>query len=168
MLQLVQTARRRRSSPVEKPQLLRGLLVMKSALGGLGCFATVHFPKDSPIAKYAGERITHAEAMWRMRGASGKRISQLDTDHYIDGRVGGNETQYINHSCEPNADVLIMDRFMILFALREILPGEEVTVDYLNSFDHDQTLCQCRTAACRKNQRPHEHDLLSTAQARTS
>ena len=152
MVELVQSALPRHRCPVEKPQLIPGLLVMKSVLEGLGCFATVRFPQDSPIAEYTGERITHAEAMWRMTGASGKRISQLDTDHYIDGSVGGNETQYINHSCEPNADVLIMDSLMIVFALREILPGEEVTVDYLNSFDHDQTLCECRTASCRKHQ----------------
>jgi len=146
---------------------MRGLLVMKSALGGLGCFATVHFPKDSPIAEYAGERITHAETVRRLTRTSGKHISQLDTDHYIDGSVGGNETQYINHSCEPNADVLVIDRFMIVFALREILPGEEVTVDYLNSFDHDHTLCQCRTASCRKIKEALEHDLLKHGSART-
>ena len=122
-------------------------------LGGLGCFATIHFPKDRAIAEYAGERITDAEAARRLARTSGKHISQLDTDLYIDGSVGGNETQYINHSCEPNADVLVIDGFMIVFALREILPGEEITVDYLNSFDHDQTLCQCRAASCKKYQR---------------
>ena len=153
MLQLVQTARRRHNCPVEKPQVMCGLFVMKSVLGGLGCFATVHFPKDSAIAAYAGERISDAEALRRLTGPSGKYISQLDTDHYIDGSVGGNETQYINHSCEPNADVLVIDRFMIVFALREILPGEEITVDYLNSFDQVKTLCQCRTASCRKHER---------------
>lgn len=152
MLQLVQTARRRHRRLV-KPPLTRGLLVMKSDLGGLGCFATAHYLKDSPIAEYAGERITRGEAMWRMTRASGQRISQLDTGHYIDGSVGGNETQYINHSCEPNADVVVINRFIIVFAVREIFPGEEVTVDYLNSFDHDLTLCQCRSASCRQNQR---------------
>ena len=151
MYHLVQTARRRQHCRVEEPQVTRGLSVMKSTLGGLGCFATVHFAKDSPIAEYTGERITHAEAMWRMTGANGKHISQLDMDHYIDGSVGGTETQYINHSCEPNADVLVIDGFMIVFALREILPGEEITVDYLNSFDQDQALCQCRSASCRRN-----------------
>jgi SET domain-containing protein len=156
MLQLVQTAHRKRCCPVEEPSVMRGLLVMKSALGGLGCFAAVHFPKDSPIADYAGERITHAEAARRFTRTSGKHISQLNTYHYIDGSVGGNETQYINHSCEPNADVLVIDRFMIVFALREIFPGEEITVDYLNSFAHDQTLCKCRTASCRKIKEPHE------------
>lgn len=153
MLQLVQTARQRHSCPVEKPQAMCGLSVMKSVLGGLGCFATVHFPKDSAIAEYAGEIITDAEALRRLTWTSGKHISQLDTDHYIDGSVGGNETQYINHSCEPNADVLVIDRLMIVFALREILPGEEITVDYLNSFDQDKTLCQCRTASCRRHKR---------------
>jgi len=153
MLQLLKTARRSNSGPVKKPQAMCGLSVRKSPLGGLGCFATVHFPKDSAIAEYAGERITDAEAVRRLTRTSGKHISQLDTDHYIDGSVGGNETQYINHSCEPNADVLVIDRFMIVFALREILPGEEITVDYLNSFDQDKTLCQCRTASCRKHER---------------
>ena len=153
MLQLIQAARRRPNCPVEKAQVMGGLLVMKSALGGLGCFATVHFSKDAAIAEYAGERITEAEAVRRLTRTSGRHISQLDTDHYIDGSVGGNETQYINHSCEPNADVLVIDSFMIVFALREILPGEEVTVDYLNSFDHDQTLCLCRTPSCRNRQR---------------
>lgn len=123
---------------------------MKSALGGLGCFASIFFPQDTPIAEYVGERITHTEAMRRMTGANGKYISQLDMDHYIDGSIEGNETQYINHSCEPNADVKIVEEFMIVFALREILPGEEITVDYLNSFDQDQTLCQCYTASCRR------------------
>jgi len=121
--------------------LVLGLSVLKSPLGGLGCFATIRFPKNSPIAEYAGERITHREAMRRMRGPGGKRISELDADCYIDGSVEGNDTQYINHSCEPNADVLIIDGFMIVFALQEIAPGEEITVDYLNSFEEDRTVC---------------------------
>lgn len=132
-------------------KLAPGLSVMKSSLDGFGCFATVRFPKDSLIAEYAGERISHREAMRRMRGPEGKRISELDPDCYIDGSVNGNSTQYINHSCEPNADVLIISGFMTLFALTEIEPGEEITVDYLNSFAEDQSICQCRTASCRRS-----------------
>lgn len=127
-----------------------GVSIMKSTLNGLGCFATVRFLKDSAIAEYAGERITHVEAMLRMRGPHGECISELDADCYIDGSVNGNDTQYINHSCEPNADVFIVDGIMIIFALRDIPPGEEITVDYLNSFEEDQSLCRCRTASCRQ------------------
>ena len=132
------------------PRCTRALFIMKSPLHGSGCFAAVRFPKHSSIAEYSGERICHAEAMQRMRGPDGKRISQLGADCYIDGSVGGNEMQYINHSCEPNADVVIINRFMIVFALRQIRAGEEITVDYLNSFAEDFTVCQCRTPSCRQ------------------
>jgi uncharacterized protein len=128
-----------------------GLSVMKSRLHGFGCFATVHIPKDCAIAGYAGERITRTEAMPRMRQPGVKRVSELDADLYVDGSVDGNDTQYINHSCEPNADVFIIDGFMIIFALQEIVPGEEITVDYLNSFEEDRTVCQCRTASCQRS-----------------
>jgi SET domain-containing protein len=152
MLHLLQTIRQRSQGPVPGggQKLPRGLSVKKSPLDGFGCFATVRFPKNSPIAEYAGERITHNEAMRRMRGLGGKRISELDADCYIDGSVDGNYTQHINHSCEPNADAFIIDGFMIVFALQEIAPGEEITVDYLNSFEEDRTVCQCRTASCRQ------------------
>jgi SET domain-containing protein len=127
-----------------------GLSVLKSSLDGVGCFANIRFLKNSFIAEYVGERITRNEAMLRMREAAGKCISELDADCYIDGSIGGNETQYINHSCEPNADVLVIDGFMILYALHEILPGEEITVDYLNSFDEDVSVCRCGTPSCRQ------------------
>ena len=152
MLHLLQTIRRRNQTPFPggREELARGLSVMKSPLDGFGCFATVRFPKNSPIAEYAGERITQSEAMQRMRGLSGNRISELDADCYIDGSVEGNDTQYINHSCEPNADAFMIDGFMIVVALQEIVPGEEITVDYLNSFEEDRSVCQCRTASCRQ------------------
>lgn len=86
-----------------------------------------------------------------MRRPGVKRISELDADLYVDGSVDGNDTKYINHSCEPNADVFIIDGLMIIFALQEIVPGEEITVDYLNSFEEDRAVCQCRTASCRRS-----------------
>ena len=130
--------------------LASGIRRAESSIDGFGCFATVHFLKNSPIAEYAGERITFSEAMRRMRGHDGKRISELDPDCYVDGSVEGNDTQYINHSCEPNANAFSTDEFIIIFALRDIWPGEEITVDYLNSFAEDQSVCQCHAASCRQ------------------
>ena len=152
MLHLLQTVRQRNQGrdPGGREKWAHSLSVMKSSIDGVGCFATVSFPKSGPIAEYAGERITHGEALRRMRRLGGKRISELDAYCYIDGSVDGNDTQYINHSCEPNADAFMADGVMIVFALREILPGEEITVDYLNSFAEDRTVCQCRTASCRQ------------------
>jgi len=149
MRQVFESARRRQVTTLYVAQSAGGLSVLKSAIHGFGCFAVVHFPKGSTIAEYSGERINHVEAMSRMIGTNGKHISQLNADYYIDGNIGGNETQYINHSCEPNADVVIAGDSIMLFALCEIVAGEEVTVDYLNSFDQDQALCRCCTASCR-------------------
>lgn len=88
--------------------------------------------------------------MRRMRRSNGERISELDADCYIDGNINGNQTQYINHCCDPNSDALVKNRTLIIFALREIAPGEEITVDYLNSFEHDHSVCQCNTPLCRQ------------------
>ena len=140
-----------RATHTDEARFPSRLSIMKSPLGGLGCFAKVTFPETSRIAIYAGERITRAEAKQRMKELNGKRISQLDPECYVDGNVDGNETKYINHSCEPNADAHTIDGLIVVYALRTILPGEEITVDYLNSFDEDRTVCQCRTASCRNN-----------------
>ena len=87
--------------------------------------------------------------MQRMRGPDGKRISELCADCYIDGSVGGNETQYINHSCEPNT---IVSEGLRLIALRPIASGEELTLDYSTTeLDPYWTLaCTCGAPRCRR------------------
>ena len=150
MLQFIKTVHRRKQTVYGERKNSRSLSVKKSPLHGLGCFATVGFLKGSRIAEYAGEKISRKEAMRRMKRPIGKRISELGAEWYIDGSVNGNQTQYINHSCDPNADAFVMGGSLFIFALREIGPGEEITVDYLNSFEQDQSVCQCRTASCRQ------------------
>ena len=124
------------------------LFVTSSPLHGLGCFARVRFLQGNRIAEYVGEKIDHTEAVRRMKRPNGKRISELEAEWYIDGSVDGNQTQYINHSCDPNADAFVIGGALLIFALRDIAPGEEVTVDYLNSFEQDQSVCQCRICSC--------------------
>jgi hypothetical protein len=149
MLQLIESVHRRKQTIPGESKWSHSLFVKKSPLHGLGCFATVRFLKGNRIAEYAGEKISRKEAIRRMKRPNGKRISELEAERYIDGSVDGNQTQYINHSCDPNADAFVIGGSLFIFALREIAPGEEITVDYLNSFEHDQSVWQCRTASCR-------------------
>jgi uncharacterized protein len=53
---------------------------------------------------------------------------------------------YLNHSCDPNA----MRSGVRVFAWRDILQGEEITIDYrLNAFDDsDVSNCECGAANC--------------------
>ncbi|HSE22299.1 MAG TPA: SET domain-containing protein-lysine N-methyltransferase [Pyrinomonadaceae bacterium] len=150
MLQLIETVHRRQQTISGEGKKSPSLSVTKSPIHGLGCFATSRFLKGNRIAEYAGEKISRKEAMRRMKRPYGKRISELEAEWYIDGSVDGNQTQYINHSCDPNADAVVIGGSLYIFALREIEPGKEITVDYLNSFEQDQSVCQCLTASCRR------------------
>lgn len=150
MPQLIKTVHRRQQTILGEVKTSHSLFVTKSPLHGLGCFAKVRFLQGNRIAEYAGEKISRKEAMRRMKRANGKRISELEAEWYIDGSVDGNQTQYINHSCDPNADAFVIGGSLFIFALREIAPGEEITIDYLNSFEQDQSVCQCRTSSCRQ------------------
>ena len=125
-----------------------GLAVAKSAIHGKGCFATVRFAARRKIAEYAGQRITNAEAERRGHRRV-LRISGLDSRWSIDGSVGGNGTHYINHSCRPNSFMQTFGRRLLVLALRDIRPGEEITVDYVATMHSDRKRCRCGVPGCR-------------------
>jgi SET domain-containing protein len=131
-----------------KTQFAPGLTVATSPIHGRGCFATMRFAKRRKIAEYTGERITNAEAERRGRRRI-LRISGLDHRWSIDGSRGGNGTHYINHSCRPNSYLQTIGRRLIVMALRDIAPGEEITVDYVSSMHSDRKRCSCKAPNCR-------------------
>ncbi|MBD0327643.1 MAG: SET domain-containing protein [Pyrinomonadaceae bacterium] len=128
--------------------LAHGLTVSKSPINGKGCFATVLFPKGRKIADYAGEKISNAEAK-RRAGRRVLRICAINNRWSIDGSRGGNGTHYINHSCRPNAYMKSHYGRMQFYALRDIQPGEEITVDYQSTLHPDTKRCSCRAPSCR-------------------
>lgn len=125
-----------------------GLTVAESGIHGKGCFATVRFRRRKKIAEYTGERITNAEAE-RRRHRRVLRISGLDQRYSIDGSRGGNGTHYINHSCRPNCYLQTISGRLIVLALRDIRPGEEITLDYVSSMHSDRKRCTCKAPDCR-------------------
>ncbi|HEY0614260.1 MAG TPA: SET domain-containing protein-lysine N-methyltransferase [Candidatus Elarobacter sp.] len=128
--------------------LAPGLTVKTSPIHGRGCFATVPFARRRKIAEYTGERITNAEAERRGKRRV-LRISGLDTRWSIDGSRGGNGTHYINHSCRPNAFMQTVRGRLLVLALRDIAPGEEITVDYESTYHSDRKRCTCNVPDCR-------------------
>ncbi len=130
-------------------ELAPGLAVRESPIDGRGCFATAFFPKGRKIAEYAGERISRREAARRMKGRRKHRVCVLDSRTYIDGARGGNGTHYINHCCEPNSYMRVTRGHILFMALRDIRPGEEITMDYVTTYHSDRKLCRCRAPGCR-------------------
>ena len=125
------------------PGLAPGIVVAASHIDGKGCFAAVPFRRGRKIAEYEGERISRMEVARRLAGR--RRIHICG----IDGSRGGNGTQYVNHSCAPNIYLRIIHGHILLFALRDIEAGEELTLDYVDSYHSDSTECKCKAATCR-------------------
>ena len=131
-----------------KQQLALGLTIRKSQINGKGCFATKHFSSRRKIAEYTGERISNAEANRRANRKT-LRICAINNRWSLDGSRGGNGTHYINHSCEPNAFMKIIYGHILFMALRDIFPGEEITIDYESTLHSDRKRCRCGSPTCR-------------------
>lgn len=132
-----------------KAKVAPGVFVGKSRIDGTGCFAAAPFAKGRKIGEYEGERISRGEVARRLKGKRRIHICGIDTYWAIDGSRGGNGTQYVNHSCAPNIFLRIMHGHILLFALRDIAAGEELTLDYVDSYHTDKTACRCQAPTCR-------------------
>jgi SET domain-containing protein len=130
-------------------KLASGLSVGPSPINGKGCFATLRFRRGRKIAEYTGERISDLEATRRARQRKVLRICDIDGRWSLDGSRGGNGTHYINHSCEPNAYMRTVYGHILFFALRDIKPGEEITIDYEMTLHSDRKRCYCGAGSCR-------------------
>jgi SET domain-containing protein len=133
------------------------LTIKKSNIFGKGCFALAHFPARKKIESYTGELIRgerKIEARLRRleRAAKAIKIIRINDDTAVDGAVGGNETAFINHSCDPNAFMRIVPGDKVaIFARRDIQPGEELTINYRDPYHPE--VCRCGAANCRSNRR---------------
>ena len=131
-----------------KLRLAPGLTIRRSHIHGNGCFATRAFKRRYKIAEYAGEKISNAEARRRSHRKT-LRICEVNRRWSLDGSRGGNGTHYINHSCTPNAFMQILYDHILFIALRDINPGEEITIDYESTLHSDDKKCICGALRCR-------------------
>ena len=135
--------------------------VKHSKIHGHGVFATKNIKKNTKIIEYIGEKIPRAEGNKR----SEKRINQylnsnktgsvyifeLNSRYDIDGSPLYNKARYINHSCDPNCEVDIVENKIWISSIKKILKGEELSYDYGYSFDKDDYKdhqCKCGSKNC--------------------
>lgn len=126
----------------------RGLRISRSPIEGQGCFAAIHFHRHQLIAEYVGEKITIAEAERRRDEPGPKSICAVDLEWSIDGRCGGNGTEYINHSCNPSCYLVVLRDRIFVYARRNIEPGDEITGDYQYEIELEGRKCNCRSSVC--------------------
>jgi uncharacterized protein len=112
-------------------------------------YATERIPAGRKVIEYTGERISRRETKRRAVLSDFIYLFTLDAYWTIDGAVGGSGAEYINHSCEPNLVARIVKGHILYMSHREILPGEELTVDYHFDKKVEKVACRCGAPNCR-------------------
>ncbi|MCM8784506.1 MAG: SET domain-containing protein [Candidatus Omnitrophica bacterium] len=128
--------------------------VRKSGISGKGVFAKELIKEGEIIAVWGGDIVTEEE----LAGLSKKNFRDIyhyatqiaDGFYLVSDRKGRvlEDDDYFNHSCEPNAGI---KGHLIMMAMKEIKPGEEITYDYAMT---DAGLryrfrCRCGRRNCR-------------------
>lgn len=118
---------------------------------GLGLFATKPIKKGEKIIRYFGPILDSKKK--DEDAIENKYLFELNNRWTIDGSVRENVARYINHSCKPNAesDVRPRKRKVIIRAIKDIEPGDEINYDYgTDYFKAYLKPIGCKCEACEK------------------
>src|SRR3954468_25058267 len=121
---------------------------------GLGLFATKPIKKGSKIVRYFGPLLDSRNK--KHEAIENKYLFELNGRWTIDGSLRKNVARYINHACRPNAesDVNTRKRKVVIRAIKNIEPGEEINYDYgTDYFKAYLKPIGCKCAACEKKRK---------------
>jgi len=114
---------------------------------GWGSFAVEPVAAGETVAAFGGSVVTSAGLTAFTAERQGRSI-QVDADLYLVSGETPEPGDMLNHSCEPNCGLLGQ---MLVVALRDIAPGEELCFDYAmcDASDYDEFRCLCGQPTCR-------------------
>jgi len=125
------------------------LRVSESKIHRWGVYAGERIPAKRKVIEYTGERISRKETKRRAESTDLIYLFTVDSYWCLDGSVGGSGAEYVNHSCDPNLRAWVFKGHILYMSLREIQPGEELTIDYNFDKDVERIPCSCGTPKCR-------------------
>lgn len=135
--------------PVQRPAYQKfDVRVALSAIDGHGAFAAEPIKARLKIGEIRGESISVAEARIRATRSERIMIVELSARKAIDFSKSTDPMRYTNHSCKPNARLCIRQGRVEFYALRDIAPAEEITVDYGETHHDGQLRCRCGAPGC--------------------
>jgi SET domain-containing protein len=110
---------------------------------GLGLFATMPIKRGTCMLEYTGPLLTDAEA--KKREDKGARyLFEINKRWTVDGSPRSNIARYANHACRPNLEAEIKGKRVLLRAIRNIEPGDELTYNYGREYLNNYIpLCKC-------------------------
>ena len=139
------------------------LTLFKAEMKGHGIRTTGSIRKGRFLVEYVGEVIDMDELARRNKKykrdeQTHQYVMSLIHGTVIDSTVKGNWARFINHSCEPNcaAEKWLVNgeyRMGLFFSKRDLVPGEEITIDYrfetCGTVDLANEKCYCGAPTCR-------------------
>jgi uncharacterized protein len=122
-----------------------------NSVHGRGVVAEELIPQGTRIMEFTGPFLRKEQTTPQTYAL------QIGPDLYIG--ASGALDDYVNHSCQPNAGMVIDGTTVTLVAIRDIEPGEEIFFDYSTTMDEDdwEMSCSCGTSSCRKLIRDGKH-----------
>ncbi|MES2101021.1 MAG: SET domain-containing protein-lysine N-methyltransferase [Pseudomonadota bacterium] len=122
--------------------------VRLSRIDGQGAFAAEPVPARRKIGEIRGEAISVREARRRAKGVARIMIIELTDKRAIDASNSADPLRFTNHSCQPNAVLRIRQGRVEFYAMRDLKPGEELTVNYGETHHEGRLRCRCGAANC--------------------
>ncbi|WP_428416021.1 SET domain-containing protein [Methylibium sp.] len=122
--------------------------VRPSRIDGQGAFAAEAIPARRKIGEIRGESISVREARRRARGQARIMIVEVSERRAIDASQSADPLRFTNHSCAPNASLRIRQGRVEFYAMRDIVAGEELSVDYGESHHEGRLRCRCGAPNC--------------------
>ena len=124
----------------------------KSNIHKNGLCAATNIRKNQKIIQYKGKKVSLHKVETNPKYDNEKEIYlfNLNKRYDLDGDFKFNTARLINHSCNPNCEVLEDNKKLWIFAIQDIKKNEELTYDYGFSFDKDykQYVCKCGAKDC--------------------
>ncbi|MCX7677944.1 MAG: SET domain-containing protein-lysine N-methyltransferase [Spirochaetes bacterium] len=131
-------------------------LTLKITDKGKSVFANRNFEPNAFIIEFRGKIYTMEEYKKRLNPKNNHYLQISENLFLGPTRTPDN---YINHSCNPNAGIKIFGNSVLLFAIKHIHKGEEITFDYSTTMAEDywEMDCRCGSKNCRGKIRDFKH-----------
>ena len=126
--------------------------IIKSNIHHQGLCAARDIKMGEKIIEYVGKKITHKQAENNTKyGYDITYLFTINKRYLLDGDFKFNTARLINHSCDPNCEVLDTSKTKIwITAMKDIKKGEELSYDYGFGFDsnYKDHKCKCGSKNC--------------------
>ena len=126
--------------------------IKKSKIDKNGLYANRDIKKGTRIIEYKGKIITAKKSENDPKFDNGKAIYLFNINKRfdLDGNFKFNTARLINHSCNPNCEVVGKGLKLWIESIKDIKKGEELSYDYGFSFDEDfkDYPCKCNSKNC--------------------